>query len=515
MFRILSYNHLITYSLLVILTFVLRFPSFESNYYGEDEAFYLTSAERIVDGGIQYLDTWDNKPPVILWVYSFFVWLFGSGAALAIRIFTACYIFLGAITLNQLINNNRLLNSFSLLPAFIYIILCSVPWYAQELNGEILITLPMILAVNQFITVKERASQNRRALFYAGLLLGLCVMIKYQAIFIFLGLSIAYVVNQAPRVSETFSLLSGFLMSIVITLLIIYLTGAFAAFWDIGVVYNLDYIRLGKNPGEIVDPLGNLWQYFKLWGPFIIVSLVAIANFRLSFFTNTIRLRKIELITLFWFGSCLLTVVIGGGRLYLHYFYMMAPVVALYAAKFYELKMRPWLKNGVFVLSFAMPAFTLLVFLISAYPQTFTFLDSSLTKDGWVQSLRADLQDGHPLDPYIEKERVQNGILVLDYRPKVYQKLGLPAATHYTNFSIAWYKFRFLDHNQDNRLISQAEPLRKIYEQFEKEKPEYIIDYFDVFPQMQKKLPLILGSYHLDERTQTKDANLPDLYFLR
>jgi len=220
------------------------------------------------------------------------------------------------------------------------------------------------------------------------------------------------------------------------------------------------------------------------------------------------------MVTLFWFGSCLLTVVIGGGRLYLHYFYMMAPAVALYAAKFYELKIKGWIKNSVFTLSFVMPVFTLFVFLLAAYPKTFNFLDDSLRPNGWVESLRVELSDGHPLETYIDKDKVKNGILVLDYRPKVYQKLDLPAATRYTNFSIAWYKFRFLEHNADNSLLSRGESLRNIYEEFERDRPDYIIDYFGVFPQMQAKLPLILGSYEADPRLLAQEAPAAMVYGL-
>ena len=123
-------------------------------------------------GGVQYVDTWDNKPPIIIWFYSFFVWVFGSGALLAVRIFTVIYLFVAAILLNQFVVENKLLDQFSLLPALLFLILCSVPWYAQELNGEMLMILPVILAFHQLVQITERDPINNRHLFISGLLLG-------------------------------------------------------------------------------------------------------------------------------------------------------------------------------------------------------------------------------------------------------------------------------------------------------------------------------------------------------
>lgn len=495
MLKFLSYNHVITYSFLFLVLLGLRLPSFNSNYFGEDEAYYLTAAEKIADGGVQYVDTWDNKPPVIVWFYSFFVWLFGSGALTVIRIFTLLYLFGSALLINQVVNDFRLLDRFSLLPAFLYIIITSVPWYAQEMNGELLMSLPIILAFRHLILLRERGRENQIRMFNAGLLLGLSFMIKYQAVMLFLGFFIAYLIVQSPKVSESFSLISGFFLSVSGIILVVYFSGALPQFWDIGILYNLDYIFIGKNPGEVIRPWFNLGQYFQIWGVLFLMALLPIIHFRLQFFTYTKRLRRFELVTFIWFLAALVSVLAGGGRFYLHYFYLLAPPIAMYAAKFFELKMRSWLRPLVLVLALAIPFYTYSIYWVATFPKTFSFLYNRVTPGGWVDSFRKELESPFPLETVIDKEKVKNGILVMDYQPKLYARLDLPSATRYTNFSIAYFKFDFFAHNAGRTLISRKVSDVEVFEELEQARPEYILDPLNLFPELRERMPLLLAGY--------------------
>jgi hypothetical protein len=495
MLRLLSYNHLFAYVVVFLITVTVRLPSFHPNYFADDESFYLTCGQKIVDGGVQYVDTWDNKPPILVWFYAAFVWLFGSVAIIAIRIFTVIYIFVTALILNQFVVDNKLIERFSLLPAFLYIFLTAVPWYAQELNGEILINLPVILAVFQILNLGDRSSKNVNFLFWAGVLLCICFMIKYQALFLFFGLLGGYLTLQPPKLAEIFSILSGFFLSLLIFLGIIYLTDALDAYWDIGLLYNLDYVWLGRNPGEEITVLFNIGQYLKLYGPFLLFALIAAAHFRLNYFTNSIRLRKVEVFLLYWFGASLLTVIVGGGRLYLHYFYLMVPPIAIYVSKFFEMQLNPWVRQLCFVAATAFPLATFGIFLISAFPSTFDMADPYIRTDGWVSGFRGQLNEPHPLEKYIDKSKVRNGILVMAYEPTIYTRLGLPCATRYTNFSLAYFKLQAFRAKSQNHLISRTETLVDTYLAFQDELPEYIIDPQDLFPMLRDQIPILFSVY--------------------
>lgn len=480
---------------------------------GTDESCYLVAAEKILDGGVQYTDTWDNKPPVITWFYLLFAWAFGSGALLAIRIFTVIYLFVTAILLNQIINNQKLIQTFTLLPAFVFLVLTSVPWYAQELNAEMLMLLPAIVAFYQLFLLEEREPQNHSRLFLAGMLLGVCFMIKYQAVFLALGLGFAYLIILPPRLSEIFSLIAGFLLCTGTFVMAIQFTGALADFWDVGVLYNLDYISVGKNPGEEISVAGNLIQYARLWGAFIFLGLVGIVHFRLNYFSNTIRLRKMESVIFIWFCASVLTIAIGFGRLYLHYFILLVPALTVYVVKFFDLRIRNWIRVPLFMGSLAYPAFTYATFLFAAFPSSFAFVDPYLnirpvdTQStfmdpyfdsaplGWIQTQRILLNDPDPLERYIDKTKVTNGILILDLLPQHYLRLGVPCATRYTNFSVAWYKFGCFEHNKGREMVSSVENDAAIFRSFSAEMPDYIVDPHNMFPQIANQIPLIFSGY--------------------
>lgn len=493
--RFLSYNHLITYVALFIMTALLRLPSFHPNYFQEDEAYYLTAAEKIVDGGVQYVDTWDNKPPVLVWFYALFVGIFGDFAIFAIRAFTVIYLYVTALLLSQFVVDNKLVERFTLLPGFLYVLICSVPWYAQEMNGELLMNLPIVVAMINVLGLGENPKENQRRLFMAGMMMGICFMIKYQALLIFVGLGIAYFSLVTARLSETFSLIGGFFLVLFACLSGIYLTGALGAYWDIGVVYNLDYMFAGRNPGEEISVLFNLGQYLQLWGAFVLVALIAIVNFRLSYFKNAIRVRKIEIVILFWVISATLTVILGGGRLYLHYFYLMVPVLCVYAVTYFEMRVSGWLRSLSMIVVMAMPMFTYLVFVLAAFPGSIPVLESYLRPEGWVHDLRTELNEPHPLTKYIEPSKVHNGILVMAYEPTVYARLNLPCATRYTNFSMAYYKLSVFRPLTGYQLISRSETQADIYREFREEMPEYIVDPMGLFPYLRDQIPVLFSQY--------------------
>ncbi len=362
-------------------------------------------------------------------------------------------------------------------------------------------TIPIMLAMFQILKLQERSSKNNGQLFFAGMMMGLCFMIKYQAIFLMLGLAGAYLTIQAPKISEVFSLFSGFGMVIATILGGVYLTGAMWAYIDIGLLYNIDYIFLGKNLGEEISPLFNLGQYLQLYGAFLLLAIIAMVQLRLSYFSNAIRLRKVEAFLLFWTGAALLSLIIGGGRLYLHYFYILVPPLAIYAGRFFEMKLNPWVRQIGFILAMMIPMYTFSVFVVSAYPKTFSMIDPYLKPNGWISGLRARLNEPHALEKYIDKSKVHNGILVMDYEPTIYARLNLPCATHYTNFSLAYFRMIAFRERSKVTLYSNSEPLSETYRVFRDEMPEYIIDPHDLFPMLRAQIPILFADFEARQVT--------------
>ena len=57
---------------------VLRLPSLMEPHWYTDEAGYVNVARELLSGKILYSQTWNNKPPLMLWTIALEVKLFGS-----------------------------------------------------------------------------------------------------------------------------------------------------------------------------------------------------------------------------------------------------------------------------------------------------------------------------------------------------------------------------------------------------------------------------------------------------
>src|ERR1700683_1045049 len=78
---------------------VLRLPSLMEPHWYTDEAGYLNVARQLLQGKILYLQTWNNKPPLMLWTIALDVKLFGS-SEIALHVLT---LISGAITMAAIV----------------------------------------------------------------------------------------------------------------------------------------------------------------------------------------------------------------------------------------------------------------------------------------------------------------------------------------------------------------------------------------------------------------------------
>jgi 4-amino-4-deoxy-L-arabinose transferase-like glycosyltransferase len=61
----------------LLLYLALRIPSWFEPHWYSDEAGYMTTAWLSTHGSTLYLTVWNNKPPLIFWIYDVAIWLFG------------------------------------------------------------------------------------------------------------------------------------------------------------------------------------------------------------------------------------------------------------------------------------------------------------------------------------------------------------------------------------------------------------------------------------------------------
>lgn len=498
----LSRSNIIGLLLLLGAAFALRIPSFWAEYVSTDESIYLIGGERIAAGGCQYVDTWDNKPPVLQWFYAGFSWLFGSGALLAVRVFTCLYLFFAALVFNQMLAMFRFTREASLVPAFLFLLSFSVPWYTQEMNAEHLMSLPMLASF--LLVLRHSTDENPRQmnLFWAGLLCALCVGIKYQGVFHFAALFVGAVMVGRFGLQQAVTFGGAMVLGLLSFLLIFYFNGSLPAFYDVSFLYSFDYVLVGDNPGEANPRLANLFEYAKVWGGLALVALAGFVALRARASQAAIRQRKFETLMLLWLIFNFLGVAIGG-RFYLHYMLLPMPAILFYAYWFHHhlvsarLRWLPWL------LWLAFPLFSYSAFFAVSSNGTFAAVKGlfpSIRDDGWLQGLYNQVH----LTPAEEALRVHLQsvppdipVWVSGFRPELYIRLNRACALKYTNFSIAYYKMLWLPHNirLRGRLVSKEESLADVYRTLQASPPRVVLDLDGTFAQIKYHLPVLLADY--------------------
>jgi len=496
-------NSVVPYIFLFLFVIILRLPSLDKHHILTDEASYYVCGQRVVEKGKNYTDAWDNKPPLLVGLYSFAYRIFGHNSLLAMKILAVLWIYLTALLIADVVNNFRLLPEYSLLPAYFYIILTAVPWNTQELNGELLMNVPVVLSLFFLIKYTDDNGQYDEWLFIKiGLCLFFAFWFKYQAVTHVIGVFIAYNIVFVPKPRHLFEMSFFFVLPILLYSFIRFITGNGQSFWDIGIVYNLDYILIGKNPNEALSVRQSLMDIVRSWGIFIILGIWGALLWYFSNISYNTQRRRGHTIIVICFIMSLAGIILGIKRLYFHYVLQTAPFLSIFLAVFFLTLQKKWLKGILWMLVFTFFSFNMFLYAVIVSPKLYQYFVSEkfIKPNGWISQNYRVYHDLSLQWSNFEKvvhlhSEPEERILILSYRPEWYVKLNRKCATKYTNFSIAYYKMAFFEHNQNRKLISKKETLSDVYDAFQKDPPVLFIDEFQLFPQLQRHLPTLLKNY--------------------
>lgn len=488
------------------MAIVVHIPLFHPNYFGVDESIYWLCAKKIVQGGSMYVDAWDNKPPLIFWFYTLWVWFFDEYALWALRFFSIGYAFICSILLNQLFYFYKFSKNFHIWPAILLCTYIVVPWYASELNAEHLMLLPTLLMLIYACFYFVEGIHKWSYLYWIGVLGAICMGFKYQGLLNLIGLLMGIFFFHTFRPHELLLIGLGFTTVLLVSFLALYFTDSLQAFGDIGVLFNLDYLRVGKNLGEEVSFVNGLFEQFKVFGVVIVFGFLGISYFRQKFYSQSIRLRRVETLLFSLSISGIIAILLGGGRMYLHYFVQVLPFLIIYAVA-WALQRR--YGNLLLSLHFIFPIFSFAMYFFVSTPERFAMIKPYVKTNGWMQSQFNTLHFSEDEKRILQDTQNIKDILIIDFSPNLYLKWKKNCATKYVNFSLAFYKMNWLEHHKNKLfLISKPESLANLYKELKKQMPRYVIDYQGIFKEWKEQIPLLLMNY------QYKKIGKFDIYYL-
>lgn len=165
---------------LLLLTFFLKLPTFIDPYWQPDEGIYSSIVTQLNAGSLLYTDAWDNKPPLIFYLYLAFYKIFGFNLfslhllGLVVSLVNFIYFHL---TLKVLFDQN-----YFYLPQIVFIVLVNTPL----LEGNVVNAENIFLALTVpafYFFLKYLKSRCNRFLYLTCLLYGLAVTVKIHPVF--------------------------------------------------------------------------------------------------------------------------------------------------------------------------------------------------------------------------------------------------------------------------------------------------------------------------------------------
>lgn len=474
------------------LIILLRLPTFFDGFYLGDESLYLACAEKI-QGGHLYIDSWFEGPPLMVWIYSFFVSIFGNGALTAIRIISIIYLFISVLYFQGFVVDYRVLKRTQLAPGIFLILLTCIPWYSLQLSAPLLMLYPLLFSFHTIIRLSTSQTGNYRRLFLTGILLFAGILADYHVIGFLAGICLAYFSIRQAKIDEFFGIILGVGVGFLLFLLFLYFNGIGTEFWEIGLsAYFFNWFN--GFPAFILSERNHALTSLLLnWGVIIIVALVGLIHFRLRILNYVIVLRRVEQAMFLWLLSGLFILLFSGLQLRFSDLLTLTPPLAFYAAKAWSFRMLPIVRTSLVVL-IAIPIILLGLHFANSYTEKNINFISTAKVDEWLGIEVVLPIHEKALTQYFEGKTIEHGIWVLDNRPELYHYLGASPITRYQDFSLTLQKLPYFD--QENSLA--IEPDAEIFHQLQQQKPDYVIDVTGGFAQMRKRFPSLLGMYEVE-----------------
>lgn len=273
-------KELLTISLIGVLFFALRFPSFFEPYWYGDEGIYEVIGSALNQGRILYTQIWDNKPPLLYITYS----LLGADqfwvrfASAIVGILTLLFFYRLSLYLFQ---NKK----SSLISTLIFALFFGLPIIEGNIaNAENFMLLPTIvsgLIIVQHFLNNSLLKKSSKWIFIAGFLLGISFLYKTVAVFDFASfflflfiaslptkLTITALKNYLLEYWKVFALLLiGFIVPFFITIFYFLKHNALYTYLHAIFLSNVGYVGY-KN--LFIIPQGLLILKFILLGGFIL-----------------------------------------------------------------------------------------------------------------------------------------------------------------------------------------------------------------------------------------------------
>ena len=460
--------------LVSIVFFFLRFPSlFEPNWYG-DEGIYQVLGIGMNAGRLLYRDIFDNKPPLLYYLYSlvssdqFMIRLLSLIAGL-LAIWAFYYLS------RKILENQKA----SIIATSFFAVLFGLPLIEGNIaNAENFMLFPNILSA--IFVLKSIEASTQKKMFYlvfAGLIVGISFLFKIVAIFDFAAflvfiffanyskdlIGIFKLENLKIEIKNLFPFILGFLAPITFISIIFLVKGAFSDFLTAILFSNIGYVGYGN---KFIIPQG-----------FLILKLIILSSFLLFLFIKRKNLGNYFIFASVWLAFSLFNAYFSQ-RPYTHYVLVLLPSFCLMIG-FFNINKKNSKLAGIFFLS----AFIAIIISFNFYSKTVfyyqnfvSFLSGTKSVYQYQKFFDGNTPNDYEIANYLNMRLNKNdNIFIWGNNAQVYMLTNkLPPGKYAVAYHIANYK----------------DGLKNTKTNLNLEKPKYIVIMPNVSP-----FPFVLSNY--------------------
>lgn len=373
--------------------FLLRLPSlFEPYWYG-DEGIYQVLGMAMNQHRLLYRDIWDNKPPLLYFVYSIF-----SSDQFWVRLFS---LLVGLLTVfafyflaRKLFTKEKIVWTTTAIFALFF----GLPLLEGNIaNAENFMLLPIITA--GFLILKSTEIKTKitkyKVLFTAGLLLSIAFLFKIVAVFDLAALLVFLVFTDSSfsiknllkkktlilEVEKVTGLILGFALPIILIACVFLFNGAISYFIKAVLFSNVGYVGYGN---KLIIPQG-----------FLILKLLALGLFCLFIYTKRKSLSYPTIFIWLWFAFSLFNAFFSQ-RPYTHYLLTLLPAFCLLIGFCMFDKKRQGLTFLIIIITFTVVIKNFWFFV--RFPAYYTNFASFITNGESISSYQAFFDKKTPID---------------------------------------------------------------------------------------------------------------------
>ncbi|MEQ9426322.1 MAG: hypothetical protein RJQ09_17990 [Cyclobacteriaceae bacterium] len=419
------------------------------------ELNWMIVGEAMSSGKMLYRDIWENMGPFSAIVYQIVHWLFGK-SQLAYQLIAILLVFIQALIFNRLLLINKAFNENTYIPALIYAICMSLNFEFLTLSPALMSLTFVILSINNIF--KRIDNFTRDELFLnTGLYLGIATLFYFPSIVFLIStiLSLVLFTSAIPRRV----LLTVFGFAQMLSFAIIYY------YWfDAGreLYFQFFWAPFGLDPNPYLG-VKSLLLISIILIIFFIVSLFKLYS-RTYYVNYQVKFQSVMLFTLL-IGMLSFFLVEKGSSMQL---VVLIPAVAFFLSHLFLL-IEKRMKAEI--------VFTLFLILVFGYQH---LADRELK---WIGQL-VDYEALFVKETAYDASTDERSLLVLGDDQAVYKNSSL--ATPYLNWKLAKMHFDKIDY---------YDVLVEVFENFEDDPPEVIIDLEERIPELFEKLPTIADQY--------------------